>query len=223
MAGHYPVVSLIARQGERDAQGTLFGGGSDVVTDDFVVRVDLPIYQGEFVMAKTREASKLAKSAAFDRDAKTRSARRQARSAFLGINAAIQRVQALQEAIRHGEIALAARQEGYRSGLYTVVPVLDAERDLYSARRDHAQARYDYLLKSLLLSQAVGTLGESDLSFVERCVEPPAAVSAPLAAAALSGPAPTRPPPKPVTPAADPDQSSYPSDRQMYSGQPRDR
>jgi outer membrane protein len=43
------------------------------------------------------------------------------------------------------------------------LPVLDAQRDLYLAKRDYAQSRYDYLLYRLRLKQAVGTLAETDL------------------------------------------------------------
>ena len=41
--------------------------------------------------------------------------------------------------------------------------MLDAQRELLRARRDHARSRYDYLLDTLRLKQAAGILGESDL------------------------------------------------------------
>jgi outer membrane protein len=44
--------------------------------------------------------------------------------------------------------------------------VLDAQRDLYLARRDHAQSRYDYLINRLRLQQVTGTLSELDLASV---------------------------------------------------------
>jgi hypothetical protein len=43
------------------------------------------------------------------------------------------------------------------------LPVLDAQRDLYLAKRDYAQSRYDYLINRLRLKQAAGTLAETDL------------------------------------------------------------
>jgi outer membrane protein len=61
------------------------------------------------------------------------------------------------------ESAQEAKDQGYRSGLFTILPVLDAQRDLYLARRDYAQARYDYLFNRLRLKQAAGTLSEADL------------------------------------------------------------
>ena len=39
----------------------------------------------------------------------------------------------------------------------------DARRDLYLVQRDHARARYDYLLNKLRLHQAAGSLSVNDL------------------------------------------------------------
>ena len=51
-------------------------------------------------------------------------------------------------------------------GTRTSVDVLDAQRDLFGARRDLAQSRYDYILDVLRLKSAAGTLAEEDLAQV---------------------------------------------------------
>jgi outer membrane protein len=61
------------------------------------------------------------------------------------------------------ESAVEAKEQGYKAGLFIILPVLDAQRDLYLARRDYAQARYDYLFNRLKLKQAAGTLSDADL------------------------------------------------------------
>ena len=82
---------------------------------------------------------------------------------------------ALVEALKHGVVAqqsaLEAKVEGARSGLFAVLPVLDATRDLYLARRDYAQSRYDYLFNRLRLKQAAGTLSETDLVQVNAALQ----------------------------------------------------
>ena len=60
-------------------------------------------------------------------------------------------------------LALEAKELSFNSGLITLLPVLEAQRDLFLARRDHSQARYDYLANRLRLQQASGTLSEQDL------------------------------------------------------------
>ena len=69
------------------------------------------------------------------------------------------------------EKALESKEEGRKAGLITVLPVLDATRDLYAAKRDYAQARYDYLTNRLKLKEAAGTLSEQDLVAVNGLLE----------------------------------------------------
>ena len=63
----------------------------------------------------------------------------------------------------NGFKAFEAAQAGFDVGTRDIVDVLDAQRELLRARRDHARSRYDYLLATLRLKQAAGILQESDL------------------------------------------------------------
>jgi outer membrane protein len=58
---------------------------------------------------------------------------------------------------------VAEKEESLRSGLATGLELLDARRDLYSALRDLARARYVYILNSLRLKQSAGILSGEDL------------------------------------------------------------
>ena len=69
------------------------------------------------------------------------------------------------------QLALEAKQEGYMSGIYTSLNVLDAERDLSLANIDYARARYDYLLYGLKLKKAVGSLTAADLGQLEQWLQ----------------------------------------------------
>jgi len=80
-------------------------------------------------------------------------------------------VQALGQSVESQQGALDAKEQGYKSGLFTLLPVLDAQRDLYLAKRDYAQSRYDYLLNRLKLKQAIGTLSETDLESVNAALQ----------------------------------------------------
>jgi outer membrane protein len=42
---------------------------------------------------------------------------------------------------------------------------------LYGAKRDYARARYDYILNTLNLKQAAGTLGEQDIKQINAWIE----------------------------------------------------
>ncbi len=48
-------------------------------------------------------------------------------------------------------------------GVRTSVDVLNAEQQLFSAKRDLLQARYNYLVNIIRLKSASGVLAEADL------------------------------------------------------------
>lgn len=162
-SGHYPTLDLLGRFNSRNTEGSLYGGGSEVETQDIIMQLNLPIFQGWFVNSRVRQATEQYSKAKVDLEKLTREATRLARSSFLGVKSAIAQVNALGQAVESQQLALEAKQEGYRSGLFTSLAVLDAERDLFNAKMEFSRARYDYIFNSLKLRQAVGTLSESDL------------------------------------------------------------
>jgi outer membrane protein len=75
-------------------------------------------------------------------------------------------VQALTQAVKSTESARAAIEAGFQVGTRTSVDVLDAEQNLFRAKRDLAVARYNYIIDTLTLKQAAGTLSEEDVRLV---------------------------------------------------------
>ncbi len=162
-SGHYPILDLVASFDNQDTQGTLFGGGSEVQTLEYGIQFSLPIYQGSTILAKTRQAYAQQQKIESDLERVRRETVRQARSSFLGVKNSISRIEALEQALISQQSTLEAKQQGYRAGLFTSLAVLDAERDLYQAKNELAQARYDYIFSNLKLRQAVGSLSRADL------------------------------------------------------------
>ena len=87
----------------------------------------------------------------------------QARTAYLNASADSYRTSARLQAVKSNEAALAATKAGYDVGTRNIVDVLLAERNLYAARRDHANAKYDYLINTLKLRAASGQLAVKDI------------------------------------------------------------
>lgn len=170
-AGHYPFVNLEANYNRTQADGTLYGGGSDVTTANAVVALNVPIFEGGLVRARTREALNLYKAAIQEEERQKRALIKETRAAYQGIESAIDRVKALRDAVESQKLAVEAKREGYKSGLFAFRAVLDAERDLYRARRDHAVARYDYVMNCLRLKKAAGLLNVSDIAVVNDWLE----------------------------------------------------
>lgn len=162
-AGHFPSLNLVLNHSRRDAGSTLFGGGSKVETTDLMLRLAVPIFEGGLTSAVTDEAAHRVQKALEELEQERRSVERATRAAFEGVVTGASLVRALGQSVVSQRSALEAKEEGHRAGLLTLLAVLDAQRDLYLARRDHAQARYEYLLARLRLKLATGTLSEDDL------------------------------------------------------------
>ncbi len=96
-----------------------------------------------------------------------RSAKREARTTFNDINGAIDRIRSLEQAVEAQELVVKTRQVGFPH-LYSTVEVLDAERDLFIAKRDLLQVRYDYTLASLKLKYVTGSLAEKDVWLIDQ-------------------------------------------------------
>ena len=75
----------------------------------------------------------------------------------------MQQVGARQQAIVSSQSALDAIQAGYDVGTRNIVDVLNAQRTLYAAQKDYANARFDYILSLFQLKQAAGTLSPGDI------------------------------------------------------------
>jgi outer membrane protein len=170
-SGHYPTLDMIARYLYRDND---FGGtGNTIKRDDSAIglQMNLPIYQGGLISSQTRQASYQYAQAHEDQIDQLREVRLQTRDSYRGVVVEISKVKALKQAILSGEKALSASEAGFEAGTRTIVDVLDSQRELLRARRDHARSRYDYLLNTLRLKQAAGIVDDTDIVKINALLE----------------------------------------------------
>lgn len=170
-AGHYPTLNLEASHNYNDTKGTLFGGGSEYETTAVLLRLKIPIYEGGIVKSRSREAFSLYQAALQEQEKQQSALQKETRAAYYGVIDAMERVIALREAVESQALVVQAKQDGYKSGLFTVVAVLDAQRDLTLVRQDYATARYDYVMNSLRLKKAAGILAQEDIATVQGWLE----------------------------------------------------
>ncbi len=160
-AGHYPTLDLVANHNYSDTSDASFG--AERTTNTIGLQLNVPIYSGGFTSSHAREARHLYTQAEQNLEQARRSTVRQTRDAYLGVTAGISQVQARKQALSSAQTALEATQAGFEVGTRTAVDVLNAQREKFRARRDYSRARYDYLLATLRLRQAAGTLDETHL------------------------------------------------------------
>ncbi len=176
-AGHLPTVALAgglsdthtsAHGTSRGASGpTAYGplGGTGLAAN-VALQVNLPLFAGYAIENRIKETLVLEDKARSDLEAARRSITQGTRSAFAGVRSLQARVKALEAAEASSKLALEATQLGYQVGVRVNLDVLNAQTQLYTARRDLAKARYDALMASLKLRQVAGTLQLADLAAV---------------------------------------------------------
>ena len=163
-AGHSPTLDAVGSIGLNDSEsGGLLG---ETRRADVGLRLSLPLYSGGSILSRTRESRHRYQRSLDVLERERRRAQRETRDAYLGVDSGISRVQALEQAVRSSLTAAEAIDAGFQVGTRTSVDVLDAQRDLFRARRDLSEARYRYVLDVLRLKRAAGTLSEEDLRIV---------------------------------------------------------
>jgi outer membrane protein len=170
-SGHYPTVDLTADYTWRNNDFGGFGITQERNDSSIGIQMTLPLYQGGLISANTRQSQYQFNQAQENQVQQRRATERQARDNFRGVMTGISKVTALKQAVLSNEKALEAAEAGFEVGTRTIVDVLDTQRDLLGAKRDHARSRYDYLLDMLRLKQAAGILGEEDLGLINALLQ----------------------------------------------------
>jgi len=168
-AGHYPTVDLVASavaQASTGSTTTDFSSNSRAQLLGLVLNV--PIYTGGFVNSRVREAISLQDTARADLETAKRSAVTNAQDGFSGVNSAAAGVKAFEQAVASAEVALQSNILGQEVGIRTNLDVLIVQQNVFSARRDLANAYFQYLLAVLRLKSAIGSLNEQDLEELNR-------------------------------------------------------
>ncbi|MES2324244.1 MAG: TolC family outer membrane protein [Pseudomonadota bacterium] len=161
-SGHYPTLDLVASQSKSRVGGQSASSGT---SDSKAIGVQwsVPIFSGFAVTSRVRETIALEDKARNDLETTRRNAAQIARQAFLGVNSGLAQVRALEAAEVSSTSALESNKLGYQVGVRINIDVLNAQRQLYSTRRDLSRARYDTIMNGLRLKSASGSLREADL------------------------------------------------------------
>jgi outer membrane protein len=168
-AGHYPTVDLVASYGAQGSNGSINNNFTSDSRSGLVgIQLNVPLYQGGFVNSRVRESISLQDKARADLETVRRAAITNATDGFSGVNSAAAGVKAFEQAVASAEVALQSNILGQEVGIRTNLDVLNVQQNVFSTRRDLANAYFQYLLAVLRLKAAVGSLTEIDLEELNR-------------------------------------------------------
>ena len=161
----YPAVSLVGSRNysESDNNYTI---GSVYDTYSISLQMSMQLYSGGYVSAAVRQAQAKRLKAQEQLSLQERGVESNVRKYFNSVISSVSQIQAYEQAVKSGEIALKGTKKGYEIGLRTNMEVLDAQQKLLSNQRNLAKARYQYILSMMQLKDTAGTLGVGDVEEV---------------------------------------------------------
>ena len=160
--GHYPTLDVVASYIDTTTHGGTTGA-FDQTSKAVGLQLNIPLFQGGATNSRVREAVANQDKARQDLEVVSRRVAQQTRQAYLGVTSGIAQVKALQQAVISNQSSLDSTKLGLEVGVRTSVDLLNARQQMFSARRDLAQALYNYILSRLKLEAAVGDLNEADV------------------------------------------------------------
>lgn len=162
-AGHFPTLDLVASYGK-------LHDNSDFRTRSADARIGLQLnwslFEGGRVSSQVRQAEHEATQTRDLLESRRRQADADVRDAYRGVMSLVAGVEALEQSVISSQSAVEATEAGYDVGTRTIVDVLNVKTTLFRNQRDYSQARYNYVIQTLALKRAAGSLAPEDLRLV---------------------------------------------------------
>ncbi len=164
-AGHAPRLDAIA-SANKGLSETITTLNQQVDTQSIGLQLTIPLYSGGAVSALSRQASANYEKATAELDVKTNQILIELRKQDSLLARSAPLLNASDKSIAAAQLQIDATQAGVRAGANTNVDVLNAKKQIASAQRDRALARFSYLVAYLRLRQLAGTVSVGNLQEV---------------------------------------------------------
>lgn len=169
-AKHLPNVSLQVSKQVSDI-GFENAQTPETDTETISLNINVPLYSGGTTSAQVSEASAQLSISQSVRDQKRREINKEIQDAYLGINSQLKRIEATKQVVNSSEKAEQARTRSFELGVGTISDVIDAKREVSSAKRAYQQAKYDYILNQSQLYFLVGRLDDVAIDNINAWLE----------------------------------------------------
>lgn len=164
-----PTVSL-AGSLSRNTEATTRGVQQDQM--QVALQVSVPLYQAGEPDARARASKQTASQRRLDTATSQRLAVENALKNYEALNTARARIVSFEAQIRSSQIALEGVEQEARVGLRTVLDVLNAEQDVFSARVNLVTAQRDETVAGYTLASSIGRLTAMDLNLPVAVYDP---------------------------------------------------
>ncbi|MDQ9010359.1 TolC family outer membrane protein [Acinetobacter gerneri] len=161
-AALYPQLDAVASYGfNKQSPETMITGNGQF--DQIGVEMNWNAFDGGRTKKSIQKAAVNVQKADASLDAAIRKANTDVKKSFLQVETDEATLQARKAALESSTLVSNASKAQYNEGLKSMVDVLLAQRNAFSAKQDYVNAQYDYVLNVLKLKASVGQLTEKDL------------------------------------------------------------
>lgn len=164
-AGHFPRLDAVASYSDAKSE-TVNTYNQEYRARSIGVQLNIPLFSGGYTNAVTNQAAANHAKAKSELDAKTNQVIIELRKQYGLVTSSAARIQALEKAVESAKTLITATEKSIQGGVRINLDLLNAQQQLYTAQRDLAQARYNYLLAYLKLRYTAGILTHDDLRVV---------------------------------------------------------
>ena len=169
---HLPKINIVGTESESNTNQYTYEGFEDLgfqapsetQRKNYSLSLSIPISQGGAVSSRRRQAYAEYNRAVEETLFAQRTVIQEVRSGFSNVITLGANLKAQKQAVVSANSALEATRVGYEVGTRNIVDLLQAEKNLYTAEKNLANAKYDYLLSQLNLELAAGTLSPQSIN-----------------------------------------------------------
>lgn len=167
-SGHLPTLDAVANYADNYQTGSANGFGSELKSAVIGLQLQIPLYLGGAVVSRQRQAAFNQDKARSDIEIARRQTALETQSAYMNLNTSIAQIKAFEKALSSSESQVESTKLGYEVGVRNSIDVLNAQQQLFTAKRDLLQARYQYLVNIIQLKTASGVVAEVDIADINQ-------------------------------------------------------
>lgn len=145
--------------------------GTGIQTEVAAINVNIPLFSGGTTTHQMFEAKSRLQLSRNDNEAAIRGITKETSDAFLSANANARHIKAAQKALDSAGKSREAMERGYHYGVVTISDVIKAQQDEFSAKKDFAQAKYNYIKNRIRFMHAIGSIAEENLQEINGWLE----------------------------------------------------
>lgn len=172
-ASLYPTFSVNARYNYNAESANPYSFFNNTASEgaNITLNVRVPLYTGGLKSAQAREAYYNRNASEYVLQQVRRTAEQDIRNAYRAVETDVITVAAREQAVSSAASALSSTETGAQVGTRNIVDVVLAQRTLFQAERDLANARYAYVVNTLVMKAAAGLLSPQDVVELNQWLE----------------------------------------------------